>query len=138
MNFFTEREDGADGHLEVLQAPGDAHDRDAEQQAETQVDQGDLPPAQQDPEEVHHRGQAAGLPGAVHQLVAEGPEGVAAEFEELDAEGDADDGDAHHQPHEEIDQRDEQAAEHEPDQITEKFHNKTKIIYFPVREKSVN
>ena len=31
MDFFTKRENGGDGHLEVLQAPGNSHNGDAEE-----------------------------------------------------------------------------------------------------------
>ena len=48
--------------------------------------------------------------------------GIDAQFEKLDAEGDADDGDAHQQPYEPVDDGDQQAAEDEPDKISQEFH----------------
>ena len=124
--FFSKGEDRADGHLEVLHAPGDAHDGDAEQQAEDQVEDGDLPPAEQDPDEVHHHRHAARLVGTVHQLMAERPEGVGPQFEKLDAKGDADDGDAQHEPHDVVNQGDDESAQDEPEDVAEELHG-TKI-----------
>ena len=123
-DFFAEGKDGGDGQFEVLGAPGDADDRDAEDQAEDGVENGDFPPAEEDPEEVHHDGEATGFVGFVDQFVAEGPECVAAELEELDAEGDADDRDAHHEPHKEIHDGDQDAAEDEPEKVADCFHRR--------------
>ena len=121
-DLFAEGKDGGDGQFEVLGAPGDADDRDAEDQAEDGVENGDFPPAEEDPEEVHHDGEATGFVGFVDQFVAEGPECVAAELEELDAERDADNRDAHHQTHEKIHDGDQQAAQDEPENVAERFH----------------
>ena len=48
-NLLSEREDGADTHLEMLHAERDANDRDAADQSEDQVGESDLPPTQQNP-----------------------------------------------------------------------------------------
>ena len=106
----------------MLIAPGDADDGDAAQQTEDHVQDGDLPETEQDPDEVHRRGQAARLGGPEHQLMTEGPERVRAQFEELHAERDADDEHAHQQPYDIVDQRDDQSAEDQPKDISEEFH----------------
>ena len=109
-------------HLEVLKAEGDAHDGDAEQQPEHQVKHGNLPPAQQDPDDVHDNRQAVGLIGAVHQFMAERPEGVSPQFEQLHAKRNTDDGDAHHQTDDEVDDGNQDAAKDEPENVAECFH----------------
>ena len=53
----------------------------------------------------------------------ERPQGVAPEFEQLDAERNADDGDAHQQSHGKIDEGDDEAAEDEPEDVSEKIHS---------------
>lgn len=106
----------------MLNAKGYAYDGDTAQQAEHQVNHGNLPPAQQDPDEVHHNGQDARLIGTVHQLMAEGPEGVNPKLEQLHAKGNADDSNAHHKADDEVDDRNEDAAKNEPEYVTDGFH----------------
>jgi len=106
-------------HLEVLNAEGDAHDGDAEQQTAHQVKRRNLPPAQQDPDDVHDNGQTAGLIGTVHQFMAERPQGVCSQLEELHAERNADDGDAHQQPHDVVDNGYDDPSQDEPEYVTD-------------------
>ena len=63
--LLSEREDRGEGHFEVLEAEGDADDGDAEKEAEGKVEEGDLPPAEEDPDEVHYGRYTAGLVGAI-------------------------------------------------------------------------
>ena len=60
-DFLPEGKDGIERHLEMLDAPGNAHERHAEDESAHQVDQGDFPPSQQDPDQIHHDGHATGL-----------------------------------------------------------------------------
>ena len=106
----------------MLEAPGDADDGDAEDEAEKKMADGDFPPATENPDEIHHRGEAARLARTIDEFVAEGPHRVGTQLEQLDAERDADDGDAHQQPHQEVKQRDEQTAEYEPEKVSNRFH----------------
>ena len=76
----------------MLQGTGTAHDGEQEDASAHHVQKGNLPPAQQDPEKVHHHGHAAGLVGAVHQFVPERPQGIRPQFEQLDSERNADNG----------------------------------------------
>ena len=86
-NLLPEREDGVQRHLEVLDSEGNPHDGDAEDEAAHPVDDGDLPPAQQNPDQIHDDGQAARLAGTVHQFMSEGPHGVGSKLEGIkDAE----------------------------------------------------
>ena len=123
LDFLAEGNEGGEDHLEVLEAPGDAYDGDAEEEAEEQVEEGDLPPACQDPDQVHRHGNAAGFIGPVNEFVPERPEGVPPQFEELDAERDADKGDAHHESDQKVEQGDEQAAEQQPQKISKGSHS---------------
>lgn len=122
LNFFPEGEDRADRQAEMLEPEGDSHDGDTEKKAAHQVDDGNLPPSQQDPDEVHNNGQASRFLRTVYQFMAERPEGIGAQFEELHTEGDPDDGDAHQKPHEIIDEGDEDSAEDEPEDVSDKIH----------------
>ena len=106
----------------MLYAPRNTDDGDAEQQAETDVNEGDLPPSKENPKKIHNNGQAARIVRAADDIVSERPEGVGAEFEELHAERNADDGDAHQQAIEVVQDGCNQAAEQQPKNIAEKFH----------------
>ena len=55
MNLFTKWKDRVQGHLKVLQAPGNSHNCDAEDEAADKMDEGNLPPAEEYPDEVHQR-----------------------------------------------------------------------------------
>ena len=103
-------------------AKGNADDSDAEQQAENQVKNGNLPPSRQNPEEIHKHGQTSGLIGAVHQLMTKGPQCICAQFEELHAKRYADDGDAHQQPHQVIYQGDDDTAQQKPEYVAKSVH----------------
>ena len=91
------------------------------------MDDGDLPPAQQDPDQVHDDGKAARFAGLVHQLVSERAQRIAAQLEQLNAERNADDGDAHQKPHDEIDDSHEDTPEYEPQKIAEKVHFRSRV-----------
>ena len=121
-HLLPEGEDGGDGEAEVHDAEGKAHDCEAEDEPAHQVDDGDLPPAEEDPDEVHDDGYTAGFAGAVHQFGAEGPEGVGSQLEQLQAEGDADDGDAHQQAHDVVDDGYQDAAQDEPEEVADGVH----------------
>ena len=106
----------------MLQGKGDAHDGEQEDNAAYHVQKGNLPPAQQDPEKVHHHGHATGLIGAVHQLVPERPQGIGPQLEQLKPKRNADERKAHHQTHHIVDEGDEDAAQQQPENITDKVH----------------
>ena len=106
----------------MLESEWDTDDRYAEDQATDEVDEGDLPPPEKDPDEVHDGGKAAGLAGAVDELAAEWPEGIAAELYELDAERYADDGYAHQQSYGDVYDGDQKATQNEPGEVSEELH----------------
>ena len=90
--------------------------------------QGNLPPAKQYPDEIHHNGYTARLIGTVHQLMAERPEGEGTELEELYAKRNADDGDAHQQPYDIVDNGDDDTAKNQPEYIADRVHSAKQIL----------
>ena len=125
MDFFAKGEYGIQSHFEVLQAPGNAHDGDAEEESENKVEDGDLPPSQENPDQVHHNRDAARLVGSIHQFMTEGPKGIGPQFKKLHAKGDADDGDAHQKADDIIDQGDDKAAQNKPEYVAKEFHGQS-------------
>ena len=111
---LPEGEEGEAGYLEVLQTEGDADDGDAEQGTDNDVGKGDFYPAAEDPDNVQHQVNAAGLAVAEDGGFAERAEREDADFHQLEAEGDADNGDAKQQSCNDIAHADEEAAEQEP------------------------
>lgn len=79
----------------MLEAERDSNNCDAEDKPEHKVKGSYLPPSKKDPDKVHHSGEAPGLIGPVHKLVAKRPQGISAQFKKLDAKGNAHYGDAH-------------------------------------------
>ena len=116
---LAEGKEGEAGYLEVLQTEGDADDGDAEQGADNDVGKGNFYPAAEDPDDVQHEVNAAGLAVAEDGGFAEGAEREDADFHQLQAEGNADDGNAKQQSGNDISQPDEEAAEQEPKYVSE-------------------
>ena len=93
---LAEGQQGDRDQLEVGDAQRDADDRDAQGDAGDDVAEGQPPAGEDQPQHVADAGGRARV-AAVDGGVAEGPEGVDADAERGDAEGDADDGDAQQQ-----------------------------------------
>lgn len=108
------------GHLEVLPAEGNADDGDAIKQPDDEEPQGVYPAKQDRPDDVQYRLETRRLGG--DDGLAKGPDDEAGELEELDADGDADDGDAPAKPLEEEGDGGEETAENDPDDIAKSFH----------------
>ena len=104
FDFFAKGENAANGHLEVLDAERYADDGKEEDKTEAKVQNGNLPPAAKDPDEVHEDRYTSGLARAVHQLPAEGPERVGPQLEKLNPEGNANDRKAHQETYDVVDQ----------------------------------
>ena len=81
------------------------------------MQEGNLPPAREDPEEVHHDGQAARLVGLVHHLVSERPQRIRSQLKQLNTKGNADDGDAHDEPHHIINEGNDDTSQEEPEDV---------------------
>ena len=103
----------------MLKAEGDANDGDAEDDAENQVQDRHLPPSAKNPDEIHHDGKASRFIRPGYQLVPERPQRVRAQLEQLHAERNADDGDAQQQPHNVVDQGDDDAAQDKPEDVSD-------------------
>lgn len=123
LDFFAEREDGGNGQSEMLQTPGDADEGDAENQPAPQMEEGDLPPATQDPQKVHHDSQASLLLRTAYQFVPEGPQGISAKLEQLNSEGNADKGKTHQQTGEVIKDGNDNPAQNKPKDVSNSFHS---------------
>ena len=104
------------------QSPRYANNGDAEEQPAREVQSGNLPPAKKYPDKIHHRRQASGFTRPVYKFMAEWPQSVSAQLEELHTEGDANDGDAHQQSHDILDEGDDYAAKQKPEYIAKELH----------------
>ena len=115
---FAEGEDGSDGHFEVLHAPRNTDDGDAEKQAIEDVCETDPNAAYEEPQHIHEHAQAARLRFPPFHLRTEGPDGQYAQLHALQAERDADDG--YHQYHScnEILNGSMQPAKDQPDDVS--------------------
>lgn len=113
-DLLSERYNGKEGHLEMLQAERYAYYGDTADKPEGEMDCRDLKAEDKDPDHVHYNGQAASVIRVRHDVIPERPKGEFAHLEQLQAERYADDRDAEQQPCEEIAQRDQQSSEHKP------------------------
>lgn len=120
-NLSSERREGDIGQFEMLLAEGDADDGDVEEQSEEDMGEPDPHASHEEPDDVH-QGVEASTGGLLHDLRAKGPQGKHAQFQRLQSEGDADDGDHHRQTAYDILEGDLYAAEYEPNDISKEFH----------------
>jgi hypothetical protein len=88
-NLFTERYQGQQTHLEVLQAEWNADDGQAENRSQAYVEQCDLYASEDYPDDVHEDGQESGIVRTGNDLTTERPEGKACHLEELDTKRNA-------------------------------------------------
>mgnify|MGYP003291658056 FL=1 len=115
--FTAERHQRVFRNLEMLFAERDSNDRNAKDNAENHMDSGNLPPSENDPQDVECGGEAT-FRGIHDHFLAERPECQKAELEQLDSERDSDDGNTHYQSSEKIHYRGYQPSEEEPDDIS--------------------
>ena len=108
------------GHLEVLSSEGDADDGDAIKQPDDEEPQGVDPAKKDRPDDVQYRFESRWLGG--HHGFAKWPDDEAGELEELNADGDANDGDAPAKPLEKEGDGGEETAENDPDDVAKSFH----------------
>lgn len=83
----------------MLEAERDAYDGDAADDAETDVEEGNLQSTEKDPDYVHEYGETASVVGVGVYVTAERPECEACHLEELESERDSYDGDAEKHAH---------------------------------------
>ena len=111
--------------LETLQAPRDAHDRNAEHEPDHRRFNGKRHAAHKDPEHIQQHGADA---SAVHDVLPEGREHQLGKFEALQPPRDAHDRDAPEQSRERPAEPEPQARKHEPKNVADKTH---RILLFP-------
>lgn len=119
---MPERGQGESGQFEVLHAEGYPYDGDAKQNAESHMTQKYPYPSDEKPDNIHECGQAAVRGVFVDDFAAERPQGEYSQFQRLQAERDADDGDEQADARNEIFQCDEESAENQPDYISQNVH----------------
>ena len=112
--MLAEGESGGGDHLEVLDSEGNSYDRDAEEKTADEMNCRDFPESAEDPDNVHRHRQAAGLILAELHLAAEGPHNVGAKFEQLHSERNTDNGYAHQQTDQIVEESDLQSSEDQP------------------------
>ena len=108
-------------HLHVLLAKWDADDGDVKQCAKEPVSEGNPDAAHEKPDDVH-RSIEAPAGGFTHDPRSEGPQAEDTEFERLEPEGDADDGNHHGERSHNILDGGSDSAKDEPNDVTQDFH----------------
>ena len=83
---------------------------------------GDPQAAKEQPDDVEEKKEAAGRGSGGNHLPAERPQGKNAQFEALQAKGDADNGQAQQKAPDKIAKRGTEPAEKEPDQVADGIH----------------
>ena len=106
----------------MLAGERDADDGDEEQCGEYEVDQCRIKTAEDQPDDVGDQREAAHPAIGGHDPFAEGPEDEAGQFEALQTEGDAYDGDAQYKPAEDIAECGGESAKDQPDDVADKVH----------------
>ena len=104
---LPERQQREPRHLKVLAAEWDSHNGYAAQNAEEQMNGGDIPPPQQNPKHIHKCGDAASDLLSVHDLGSERPKREHCEFPQLVAERNPDDRHYEQKSHAEIHHEDQ-------------------------------
>lgn len=122
--FPAKGQKGDGDELPVLFGEGDADDGDEQQGGADKMNQGDLPAEEYEPDQVQNQiERAIGLWGGDHFL-AKWRQVGSANPDGLDAEGNADDGDAPDQAADEVAQAGKEPAEDEPEDVSETTHEK--------------
>ena len=109
-NLFTERYQGQQTHLEVLQAEWDTYDGKAENRSQAYVEQCDLYASEDYPDDVHEDGQESGIVRTGNDLMTERPEGKACHLEKLDTKRNAYDAQTEDKAYECVAEADQEAT----------------------------
>ena len=91
-NLSAEGREGDGGELEVLLTEGNANDGDEEDGTDEDMLEGKPDATNENPEDVHTRGKAAGRLLLIAYFPAEGPQGETGNLEDLQTEGYANNG----------------------------------------------
>jgi len=115
----------------MLCTPGKANDGEAEKDAEDKMSDGKPESGDQQPDKVQQQGKATRQLIVDLKGAAKRPQAQQADFNKLESEGDADDGEHHDQSTPNIPDRSGKAAEDQPDDIAEEVHPLNIIIFVP-------
>lgn len=124
LHFFAEGSQRENGHLEVLLAPGNADDSDAEQKAEEDVHQPRPKTTADEPDKVEGDADATCETFGISNLRTERPEAEQPDLERLQRHGKTDDGDGHSQTAREITDGGFKPAKNPPNDVAKDFHKK--------------
>lgn len=106
----------------MLAGEGNADDGDEEQHPEEEVGDGYPNSADEDPNHIEQKVEAAAGAIVRDHLFAERPKGKPGQFKGLDTEGNAHDGDHQNQTRDKVLDRGDESAEDEPYKVSEKTH----------------
>lgn len=120
--FFSERHYGKQGHFEMLKAERNADNGDAADEPEDKVCRRYLPPAAQNPKNIHEYAETASSIVSVHDISAERPQRKRTELPQLVPEWNAYDGHAIKQSSDEVAEGDQQASQNQPKNIPDESH----------------
>ena len=101
----AERQYRQPGHFQVLRGERQADDGDGEQAGQHQVNNGQFQPRQQNPDHVHDHRQRRRSAAVSRVFASKRRQPEHRQFEALDAERDADDGQAQNYPAQQVEQR---------------------------------
>ena len=131
-DVLPDRRQGQLRQLQILEGERNADDRDGFQDRHENVRQGDVPPGEDEPDDIEEEAGAAraeiavaGIVGAVDDLAAEGPEDEAGDAPGGHGPGKADNGAGQDQAAEEPQAARHEAAEKQPEKIEQKSHGHT-------------
>lgn len=136
---MAKRQQSVEHQFEVLQTEGNSDNRAAEYHSQSQVGESHLDTAEDDPQHVHNDLQTARRVVHRFHIATEGPEREHSQTHNLHAERYSDNCQAEHQAAKQVAQRDEQATEDNPNNITDKFHCSSVLMFTgpPLREDPV-
>src|SRR5215831_14286547 len=116
---MTERPEGEQRELQVLDRERDADDRHGQAHGQTNVADEDPQAGEDEPEDVRERAEDRDASLRL-DVLAERQKPEAGNLEALQAEGDPDDGEAEHDSRENVLEPDDKtSAEHDPEQVEE-------------------
>lgn len=125
--------EGEAGELEMLLAEGNADDGDAEEQAEENVHEPRPKAAENNPEDIEGKADAAGWLIGRSDVGTKGEEAEKPDLEGLQREGDADNGAGESEAAGEVADGGFESAEDPPEEIAEEFHIISRIWCYKIR-----
>jgi hypothetical protein len=114
---------GETGQFEMLHAPGNSNNGDAEQEAKNNVKESNPQAGDQQPDYIQEAVEASGqFPFINSESAAKRPEAKRADLDQLKTKWDPYDGDHHGKSPQKISYSGGQSAEQKPDQVAKKIH----------------